>query len=548
MKKILLALATTFSITVYSQVFTSSNLPIVILTTNNNQAIPSEPKINGTMKIIYNGPGVRNYVTDPANNYNGNIGIEKRGAYSSSLPQKPYSIELRDAQLLQKDTVILGMDPEHDWLLIANYNDKAFMRNTLPYKLSRKMDHWDAHSKFCEVTLNGNYQGIYLLMESLKRDSNRVSIADLDTNENAGIDVTGGYIIKNDYWNAGNSWLSNFHPIDHLNYNVHLVYHQPNPLNITAQQKTYIQTFINDFETALYSPNFADSLTGYQKYMDVNSFVDYLIINELARNNDGFKKSSYFHKDKDKLTHISKLKAGPVWDFDWAWKDIPAGGCIFDATDGSGWAHHINDCGPDVNSPGWFVRLLQDTNFQNVFRCHWEKYRTTILDTNYLFSYIDSNVVYLNEAQQRHYAKWGHMGQATGTPEVQPPASSFAQEIYNWKAWIWRRIVWLDANIPGHAVNCDFTAIAEQTNTNSNINVFPNPANNILTIQSTTLLKNNRIEIADITGKVMINYNFTNTSNSDKIDISGLSEGIYIYIIYNNNNIVSKPGKLVVIH
>ena len=119
MKKILLALATTFSITVYSQVFTSSNLPIVILTTNNNQAIPSEPKINGTMKIIYNGPGVRNYVTDPANNYNGNIGIEKRGAYSSSLPQKPYSIELRDAQLLQKDTVILGMDPEHDWLQIT---------------------------------------------------------------------------------------------------------------------------------------------------------------------------------------------------------------------------------------------------------------------------------------------------------------------------------------------------------------------------------------------------------------------------------------------
>ncbi|MGK4568905.1 CotH kinase family protein [Flavobacterium sp. 3HN19-14] len=297
-------------------VFSSSNLPIVIIDTD-NVPIPDEPKIDGTMGIIYNGEGQINHITDAPDNFNGNIGIEMRGNYSQGLPQKPYKFETRDATLEELNVSLLGMPEEHDWLLIANYNDKVFMRNALAYSLFSQMGHYATRSQYCEVVLNGIYQGVYLLMENIKRDHNRVDIAKLTATENSGIDVTGGYIIKNDYWDDSNSWLLNYHPIDHPSYDVHLVYDYPKSEDITVQQKNYIKTFVNDLETALYGNNFADPVNGYNKYLDTDSFIDYFIVNELARNNDGFKKSSYFNKDINTPTAISKLKAGPVWDFDW---------------------------------------------------------------------------------------------------------------------------------------------------------------------------------------------------------------------------------------
>jgi len=298
--------------------FNDSNLPIVMINTNGNP-IQDEPAINATMGIIDNGSAT-NHTSDIPNNYNGNISIEFRGSYSQTLPQKPYKIETHDVADQELNVSLLDMPEEHDWCLIANYNDKVFVRNTLAYKIFSDMGHYAPRSRFCEVVVNGSYQGVYMLMENIKRDRNRVDIAKLETTENSGINHTGGYIIKNDYWDSGNSWLLNYHPIDHSNLNVHLVYDYPKPENITTAQKTYLQTFINDYETVLYSSNYADVVNGYSKFIDVDSFIDYLIVNELARNNDGFKKSSYFYKDKDSETAVSKLHAGPVWDFDWAWK------------------------------------------------------------------------------------------------------------------------------------------------------------------------------------------------------------------------------------
>ena len=137
--------------------------------------------------------------------------------------------------------------------------------------------------------------------------------------------------------------------------------------------------------------------------MDVKSFIDYFILNEVARNADGFKKSVFFHKDRDSLG--GKLKAGPVWDFDWAWKNI--NGCyVCNQNDGSGWTHHINDCVTDNYSTGWYIRLLQDSTFNNELRCTYDVYRQTILDTTYIFAYIDSGRGVVHNAQARQFQKW----------------------------------------------------------------------------------------------------------------------------------------------
>ncbi len=523
-------------------IFTSSNLPIVLINTF-SQTIVNEPKINANMKIIYNGPGVTNYVTNPPNAYNNNVGIEIRGAFSASLPQKPYGFETRNNLLVQNDTSILGMPLEHDWQLLATYNDKVYVRNTLANKLFGEMGHYAARSKHCEVIINGQYQGIYFLSESIKRDANRVDISKLDTIDNAGVQLTGGYIIKNDYWDAANSWLLGYSPIDHPTFPVHLVYAYPKPDVITSQQKTYIQTYINSLESALYSPAFADTATGYRAYLSTASFIDYLIVNELSRNNDGFKKSWYMHKNRDDKG--GKLKAGPVWDFDWAWADIP-GSTIFSATDGSGWAYKINDDGPDVNSNGWYVRMMQDTTFQNELKCRWMHLRTCYLDTTYLFNYIDSMAVYLDSAQIRHQERWATLGVDVGTPEIGPQPSTFAGDIALYKAWISERIDWLDANMPG---NCYTLGVNEMASSQNVINLFPNPTSDYVFVNTENKVFTNStiVIISDVLGRDLIIVPYKQVLNNGMmISLTDLSNGTYFCRFIDDGKDVVKPVKLVV--
>jgi hypothetical protein len=121
------------------------------------------------------------------------------------------------------------------------------------------------------------------------------------------------------------------------------------------------------------------------------------------------------------------------------------------------------------------VRLLQDTSFANELNCRWQELRTTIFDTTYLFHVMDSVALYSDEAQIRHYAYWGHMGAATGTPEVGAPRQSYQAEVDSLKAWILRRIIWMDANMPGNSNNCNLTGIAAASNSNSFVAAYPNP-------------------------------------------------------------------------
>lgn len=520
--------------------FTDSNLPIVVINTN-NQAIPNEPQIMADMGIIYNGVGIRNNMTDPFNHYNGKIGIEIRGNYSAGLPQKPYRFETWDINGNSINVPLLGMPAENDWALLATYNDKSFVRNTLANHLFDTMGHYATRSEFVEVVLNGEYQGIYMLSETIKRDNDRVDVAKLNPTDITYPQISGGYIIKTDYWDNTNSWQTSYSPIDHPGYQIHLVYDYPSPTVVVPQQQTYIQTFIYDMETALYGPNFTDTSNGYRKYISERSFMDYFYVNELARNVDGYKKSCHYYKEKDDSAgNIGKLKAGPVWDFDWAWKDI--WDCsIFQATDGSGWSHHINDCATDNYSPGWMIRFLQDTTFANELNCRWFDLRRNILDTTYMFHYIDSMAAYLNEAQQRHYAYWGHMGAATGTPEIQAPRQSYQEEIDSLKSWIARRIVWMDANMPGTLNGCSFTSINETPAlNNSPANAYPNPFTNEINFSiyqdhpekiSVTLINSLGQEvIAPVTVQGSTGTNYVNVPLP-----ADLAEGIYVMRISSGN-------------
>lgn len=508
----------------FCQTFTESNLPIVVINTE-GVPIPDEPKIPGTMKIIDNGQGQLNHPDDPGNIYDGGIGIEIRGSYSASLPQKPYAIETRDAQQNELDVSLFGWPEESDYVLLANYNDKVFMRNVLAFYLSNEMGHYASRTRFCEVVVNGQYNGIYVFGEKIKRDKGRVNIAKLDPDEISGEPLTGGYIFKCDYWTTSDSWQSPYHPIDHPDFNVRFVYYVPKPEDIVAQQKSYIKDYVSAYEKALYSDKFDDPDLGYRPYVNTNSFIDYFIVNELARNNDGFKKSYYFFKDRDGID--KRINSGPVWDFDWAWKNIDE--CpIFAATDGSGWAYKVNDCWPDNNSPGWQVRLLQDTAYANETRCRWDYLRQDVLNTDSLHAWIDNNVALLQDAQARHYLRWPILGLNVGTPVIGPIPTTWEGEIADFKHWIDLRLAWLDANIPG---NCWTTSVSAPT-TEYPI-IFPNPASDYCFVEWPNHLISSLPVLFNINGDRVVIPSQIN-SGTVKLILDGIPQGFYLVKLTDN--------------
>lgn len=513
--------------------FESSVLPIFIIDTN-EETIPDEPKIDASFQVIYNGPGEVNYLNGVPNEYDGMIGIETRGASSAGYPQKPYSFETRDSIGENNNVSLVEFPEENDWVLLSNYNDKTFIRNMLASHLYELMGNYSPRATLCEVMINGSYQGIYTFGEKIKPDDNRVDIAYLGPDENTGDDVTGGYILELNYWNNSNSWELNYSPLDHPDFDIHMTYRYPKPDVITDEQKDYIAMYVDSMETALYSPNFADPVSGYRAYLDVESFIDYFILNEVSRNNDGFKKSRYFFKDK--ASNGGKFKAGPPWDFDWAWKDLNS--CdLFDNIDGSGWAHHINDCNTDNYSPGWYIRLLQDSTFNSHLRCRYNEYREEFLNMDYIENYVDSITDLVSEAQARHYQKWPFLGMATACPKVGPIPETYEGEMEFLKNWIDLRLNWLDDNLPS---DCDgIPDDIGELSLDESI-VFPNPSNGLFTIIQSQDFES--ISIYSLDGRLIEVIVFT--GNSNEISFSIENPGTYICIARGNKNSISQ--KLIV--
>ncbi|MBT5699343.1 MAG: hypothetical protein HOJ12_05050, partial [Flavobacteriales bacterium] len=419
-------------------IFTSSNLPIVVINTL-GQNIMDDPRIVCDMGIIDNGFGNINSVYDAFNDYNGKISIEYRGSSSQSFPKKTYALETQDSIGNNNNISILGMPVENDWILYAPYSDKSLMRNFLTFDLGRKMGNYSPRTVYCELVINGDYKGIYILMEKIKRDNDRVDIAKLDADDLAGDSLTGGYIIKVDKYTGtgGTDWLSDFSNIG--GGPLYIQYHYPEGSAMLPQQLDYIEQFVDSFEYALSGPNFTDSLIGYSKYIDVNSFIDFYIVNELAKDIDAYRLSSYLYKDRD--DNGGKLTMGPLWDFNLAYgnADYCSGGIPI------GW--EVNSgCGG--NNPFWFERLLDDTTYQNKLKCRWEYLRERSFHQDSIFNFIDSISLYLNDAQQRNFQRWNILG-----IYVWPNyyvGNTYQDELTFFKTWIGDRLVWIDNNLGGN--------------------------------------------------------------------------------------------------
>ena len=505
-------------------VFETSNLPILMIDTYGN-SIPDEPRIDAYLGIIDNETGL-NHVNDDFNGYNGHITIEKRGNSSQWNDKAPYRFETVDEDGENNNVSLLGMPEENDWVLYAPWQDKSMVRNILTYKLSNDIGRYAPRTKLVELYLNDGYEGVYVLMEKIKRDGDRVDISKLNPDEISGDDVTGGYILKFDWFFTGDNIGGFQSNVDGMTYN----YHYPQPSDIVPEQEEYIIDYIDNFENIMSSDNYTDLDTGYPSIMNVESFVDFILLQELAKNVDAYRLSTYIYKNKESVDN--RLTAGPVWDFNHGY-----GNCDYGETwEIDNWLLEYNPEGGDQMS-FWWERLWQDENFQYKAAERYTELRSTIFSEEHINSIIDSSVNELGDAVDRNFSKWPILN-----TYVWPNYYVFEtheQEVDYLKSWISDRLEWMDSEI--------FLLKAETSIKSENFYIneaYPNPFNPYTTLSYH--LPNNEtvyIKIFDIMGRQVKTFfmpdqiagygsiQWNGTNDYDR----RVSSGLYLYTIQAGN-------------
>ncbi|MDP4811649.1 MAG: CotH kinase family protein [Saprospiraceae bacterium] len=510
--------------------FTESNLPIFIIETG-NKTIVDEPKIVAQLKIIDNGSGKRNRITDLPTGYAGKIGIEIRGSSSQMFPKKQYGFEIYNDAEEGINVSLLGLPKEEDWILNAPYTDKSLIRNALAYKWGSALGNYAPRTKFCEVVINGAYKGVFSLIEKIKRDNNRVNISKLDATTTTGNALTGGYIIKIDKQtgSGGTGWHSPYFPINRKGaQTIFYQYEYPDSDDINAKQKEYIQGYVTDFEQSLLQSNFNDPLKGFRKYIDENAFIDYLIVNELTKNPDAYRLSTFLYKKRDDLG--GKLFMGPIWDF-----DLALGNVNFCANGNpEGFVFEYNSICPEDYwlIPFWWKRMLEDPLFVQRLNDRWKALRKTVYSTEKLWSDIDSMSNLLSESQARNFKEWPVLGSYIW-PNFYV-SKTYNEEIVWLKNWVKLRTAWLDNQFQSKFE--EFKVRESGIN-----NVYPNPVPDFLTIQ-TTIYKPGpfQFKIVDQQGRLCYTNNSVETNIGyleKKIDMTNFGTGIYYLIIENGQNV-----------
>jgi hypothetical protein len=382
--------------------------------------------------------------------------------------------------------------------------------------------------------LNGDYKGIYVFMEKIKRNGGRINIPKLGSADITGDALTGGYIFSID--KEADGWYSSFIPSYATNgQRIQFSYVYPKIADIVQPQKDYIKRYTDSFENALNSAAYQDNQNGWRNYADENSFIDYFIVNELSRNVDAYRLSSFFYKNR--YSRGGKIIAGPVWDYDLAFRN--ANYCNGSNTDG--WAYSFNSTCPDDywHIPFWWERFMKDTAFVSDLRCRWKQLRQNTLSTTRLNSLIDSVVNLTAEARGRHFIQWPVLGIYIW-PNPSPIPASYNEEISTLKTWLEARLVWIDGNLPNMGACYNYPVNSAQTMT---LDFYPNPVqkNGSVTIRTGRVQPVNIIAV-DAIGRIVYNavVKVNLGINQFTVPMENWNHGIYFFSFTSENGEVFK--------
>ena len=428
----------------------STNLPIVWISVD-GATISRNDRIGARMKIIHNGKGRLNYADTVAHpgqtvDYEGYIALRYRGNSSYSMSdKKPYSFRTLSQPYEmgydKKKVSILGMGKDNNWALLAPYSDKSMIRDLLGFEIARPWMEYTPQGRLCEVYLDGTYYGVYILCEVVSQGKHRLN---LDDPGNDGDALTGGYLMEVDR-NEGMYYVSKHHPVNSkgVSYEDRYIvfqYEWPDYEDLTLEQINYINGRIDEMEEAFASPDYADPNKGYSKYIDVQSFMDYQIVQEVSHNVDAYRLSAKFYKQRDSIDPRFKMV---VWDLNLAFGNARHSQGYRTDT----WVYWINSVlypNDEHMVPFWWYKLRCNDAYIKARWARWAEWRQNNLRSDRIMATIDSlaSEVTACGAMERNSVAWPRWGKY-----VWPNyyiSKSYDDEINYLKEWLTTRIAWLD--------------------------------------------------------------------------------------------------------
>jgi hypothetical protein len=494
-----------------------STLPLFIITTENNAEIVDEPKINAHLGIIDNA-GLNN-LGDAYTGYDGVIGIEIRGASSQGFPKNNFGFETRLSNGENNNVSLLGMPSENDWVLHGPYSDKSLLRNSLAYHMGSQTGQYTPRTRLCELYVNTDYRGVYMLTEKIKRDKNRVDIANLKSDDVSGEELTGGYLMQIDRDDPDSDidgWYSGTSPTKFYSY------HDPKAEEMQTVQREYIKTYLTSFEEDMSS---AAYVSKYKDYVDAPSWVDYFLVTEVGKHIDAYKLSFYMHKKKS--TNGGKLHFGPLWDFNLGFGNFD----YVCSPDPQGWSYEFQGtC--DNSHPFWVKKLTDIPEVSDQINCRWNQLRNGPLHTDSLMKYIDDRLTEMGDAPTRNFQRWDILGNYVWPNSY--VGDTYEEEVAFLKNWLTTRLTWMDDNMLGE---CTVTSVDNPTSSSLATSIFPNPASTsfFLEINATTL-KNGKIQIINGLGITVLEVN--STKALQEIDVSSLTAGLYTVSVFTDGRLL----------
>lgn len=314
---------------------------------------------------------------------------------------------------------MLGMHEARNWVLLANYADKSLLRTAIVFDLGKaiKAD-FTPEYRHVEVFLNNNYQGTYTLTEQIQVHEDRVEIEELKPSDTGLDKITGGYLLELDKRRDEDFIVET--ALRRLPFAV------KSPDDITQEQYNYIQNYLTATENALYADNFADPVEGYAKYINVESFINWFLVQELVKNQDARDYSSiFYYKDRH-----GKLGMGPLWDF-----DLSVGNVDYSVA--------VNPLGWWIRHGPWFARLFRDPVFVEKVRKRWDEIRHNEIED--MLKNIDVQAKKLQYAQKQNFNTWKILDRKVWpNPEIYYTHEGEVNQVRN---WLKTRIDWLDENL-----------------------------------------------------------------------------------------------------
>lgn len=360
--------------------------------------------------------------------------IRVRGHSSRLFEKSPYQLDFVDENGEAAPAAVMGMPAHSEWVLYGPYLDKSLVRNYMWYNIAGEVMEWAPNVRYCELILNGEYRGLYLMVETITDGEDcRLNLSTTEQNVK-----TTGYLLRGDRTTQEDlggqrdiyTYLERM-----LTLRTDILIKYPGRSSLTQELRQEIELDYAAFEKALYSYDYDTDDYGYWNYIDVDNFVDYFLINEFSLNVDAGRYSTYIYKD---LSGKFKLA---VWDFNNACDNFPTDPLTPD---------QIN-----MVSHTWYFMLCKSEDFVERLLDRYDELRASVLNETYLLNYIDETLAYLGPAVERNNQRWNDaMTQWEPLTPVERNLHSHEEAVDQLKEWLYERGIWLDENIHTIRQNC----------------------------------------------------------------------------------------------